>query len=51
MCARDIRKIYSAAEIKRGCHSSLTNKYFGASENATETSRIQLYNSIKILAF
>jgi len=39
MYARDIRKIYSAAEIKRGCHSSLTNKYFGSSENAAETPR------------
>lgn len=37
MCARNVRKIYSAAEIKRGYHSSLTNKYVGASENAAET--------------
>jgi len=28
---------FSAAEIKRGYHSSLTNKYVGASENVAET--------------
>lgn len=41
MCAGDVRKIYSAAEIKRGYHSSLTNKYVGASENAAERPRFQ----------
>jgi len=52
MCARDVRKIYSAAEIKRGYNSSLINKYVGASENAAETPRwIQSCNSIKLLAF
>jgi hypothetical protein len=38
-CVQEMLGKFSAAEIKRGYHSGLTNKYVGASENAAETLR------------
>jgi len=36
-CVQEMLGKFSAAEIKRGYHSSLTNKCGGASENAAGT--------------
>jgi hypothetical protein len=37
VCARDVGKIHSAAEINKDIIQVLTNIYVGASENAAET--------------